>query len=76
MACGGVAPACAATGARWFPPIEWRRVESVWACDRCWVSTEFYPLLSSLEKLDKTLIASRLSLRNIKVLQLVAPDLK
>ena len=48
MVWGGVASVRAKVRAG-FPPIEWRRVESVWACDRCWASTEFYPLPLYLE---------------------------
>ena len=58
------------------PPHQWRRVESVCACDRCWASIGFDPhtLVSSLE--FRNSIASRLNSVKIKVLQLVAPDLK
>ncbi len=38
---GRVAAACALAKA--FPPIEWRRVGSVWACDRCWCQLNFTP---------------------------------
>ena len=64
-----------ASGVNWFPPIS-GVASNVCACDRCWASIGFDPhtLVSSLE--FRNSIASRLNSVKIKVLQLVAPDLK